>query len=409
MNSKKNISCHSPIAIAMAVLLGLLSTSCGLFGSDDDRIPEITSVRYMHPDTAAVRQLEQLGPGEIFVIQGNNLDRVEAVFFNGVGASFNPVFVTKTNMIITVPDINFMELDPESDEMNTIKVVSDKGEFVFDFPIVPPPPSLSHLTREFGQAGDQIRLYGQSLFLILDVRFPGGISAADFTPSDNGSWVDLVVPDGVTEGGAITVETVNEEVATPPSSPFNDYTGMLNDFDDVNNYEWGALVSDDPDLFPGSIGSYGYMQTGNITPGNWAWWEDTRSVNLVSLRWMEEEHLDDPLQDWALKFDIYIKDPLAYGTFLIRIHDDWDYIARYEPWEDTGGAYTTDGWVTVTIPLSMFRTDNGYGQSAASIRDLHTPDESMGIMFVNDNEGEDDLVESLLVAFDHMRIVRIAD
>ncbi|MDI6401312.1 glycan-binding surface protein [Balneolaceae bacterium ANBcel3] len=398
-----------PGAVLLIGFLAMMASSCNLFSSDDSKIPEVTNVRYLNPDSVGVSELTQVQPGDMFVLQGKYLDHVKEVYFNGVQASFNPVYVTNTDMIISVPDMNFLELDPDSDDMNTIKLVSDAGEFIYEFPIVPPPASIFYLSREFGVEGKVIRIFGESLLLIQDVLFPGNVSAASFEVSPNADWIDAEIPAGVQDGGVIQIETLNEIVQGPSSSPFNDRTGMLCDFDEVNTYDWGAIIDDDPDRFPGATGAYAYMETGGIGRGNWAWWEDTRSVNFFSGEWISEDQLNDLPQHWALKFDVYIKEPIEYGTFLIRPGDDWDFIARYEPWEEAGGPYTTGGWITVTLPLDEFKSDNGNGRAVSSITSLYHPDEQMGVMFVNDDDFEGSMVEELKVAFDNFRIINIAN
>ena len=90
--------------------------------------PEISLVRHVHPDSAATSTVEQVGPGETFVIEGNNLKNTDKVYLNGIEASFNPLLVTNSQMIITEPgDMPFGDMDPNNDEMKTIKLESRFG------------------------------------------------------------------------------------------------------------------------------------------------------------------------------------------------------------------------------------------------------------------------------------------
>src|SRR5450432_2131036 len=42
-------------------------------------------------------------PGTLIVIQGNNFSGLKAVYFNDTLAYFNPVYVTNTTIIVTIP------------------------------------------------------------------------------------------------------------------------------------------------------------------------------------------------------------------------------------------------------------------------------------------------------------------
>ncbi|AVR44595.1 hypothetical protein C7S20_04565 [Christiangramia fulva] len=62
------------------------------------------------------------------------------------------------------------------------------------------------------------------------------------------------------------------------------------------------------------------------------------------------------VNDYVLKFDIYTIEPISQGTFRIRFHDadGVDAFYDWEPWNDSGDAFDTDGeWETVSIPLSV--------------------------------------------------------
>ncbi len=61
------------------------------------------------------------------------------------------------------------------------------------------------------------------------------------------------------------------------------------------------------------------------------------------------------LNDYVLKFDINVFEPIADGMFRIRFRDGdgVDAFYNWAPWNDTGEPYSTDGWTTVSIPVSL--------------------------------------------------------
>lgn len=60
------------------------------------------------------------------------------------------------------------------------------------------------------------------------------------------------------------------------------------------------------------------------------------------------------IEQYSLKFDMNVIEPITGGMFRIRFHDadGEDVFYNWQPWNDTGEPFTTDGWETIEIPLA---------------------------------------------------------
>lgn len=90
------------------------------------------------------------------------------------------------------------------------------------------------------------------------------------------------------------------------------------------------------------------FQTGGTGWQDLFWRNDPSTFNGAST-------VGSNLSDYALKFDINVIEPISAGTFKIRFHDNdgVDAFFDWAPWNETGEPFTTDGWITVEIPLSV--------------------------------------------------------
>src|ERR1700722_1512012 len=105
--------------------------------------PVITHVRAVNP-AEADSFFSQALPGALIVIQGTGFDGLQAVYFNDSAAAVNPVYVTNTNIIVSIPGgTQTAATDPKVP--NKIKVVTGHGTAVFNFTIVLDPPVITSI------------------------------------------------------------------------------------------------------------------------------------------------------------------------------------------------------------------------------------------------------------------------
>jgi len=366
--------------------------------------PSIRQIRAISPkpnDSVLTAAL----PGQIVVIQGSRLATTSQIFFNGFAAAVNTALFSDTTLVITVPRIAWDSIP--NGKLNTVDVVTAGGTATYKFTVTPPLPTIISLSNEMALAGQTLIINGNSFYGISKVIFPGGIAVTNLTVSGI-TKITLTVPAGIATGGPLQV--VGTYGIGTSVLRFNDYTtGMLTTFDDAN-YSWGSYqVTNDATLFPGNTGKYSRIAVSGVGAADFAWYDGVRSMNTNGVTWIPSAQLADPLANYALKFEMSLRKPWNGASFYIVKDYSWTYLARYEPWKATGAAYTTNGWQTVVIPLTQFKTKannlDGTGDPASSLAGLvGNGSGSLDFMFLNSDATAAPAFDG---AFDNFRIVKI--
>jgi len=376
---------------------------------DNEGTPLITRLRASTP-APNDSVLTSAGPGQTVVIQGANLSSASKILFNGYPASFNAALFSNENLVVTIPaDMPFASLDQS--KLNTVTVVTAHGQVTFTFPIVPPPPVIASMSHENATGGTQVTINGNNFFFITKVIFPSSKEVTSgITTNATGTTLTVTVPTGITTGGKISV--LNRYGTGVSPFPFCDFTtGVICNFDNVNNFSWGSPVESATTTFPGSTGSYAHLKQSNIGGNSWEWYNGNRGVITNHVDWVPTANLNDPIGNYALKFDVYVKQPFSTGCLYIgpMPDDNWVYMYRYEPWKSTAN-YTTSGWTTVTISLDQFKAKdgngtNGAGANVTNLKDLiGNIDEVVKMMFVNDTSTP---IAELDMGIDNIKVIKV--
>jgi hypothetical protein len=299
--------------------------------------------------------------GLTIAVIGENLQDVSEVWFNDLKAALNPNFVTPTNIICAIPSTLPGQIT------NKIKLVTKSGlVYSTDFKVILPIPSITGLYNEMAQPGSVTKVLGSALYFIKEVKF-GNLPATitDFTPTE----ITVTVPAGATAGSLITVTGEGGTVVS--TFKYKDPGMWLFDFDQ-NATSWGSV-----DCWGGmkwradaeSIsGKYGYIEGTDLPPSSW------NNDWVASTCWFDYGYNNVDFSKKVLKFEVKAKEPWIWSdaissgdhaALLITLNGGKTYQFRPQEaltYRATG--FTTNGWMTVTIPMSSF------GIGVATINDF---------------------------------------
>lgn len=413
LNMKKTSSyiINAPILLALA-MAAFIQSSCKKDANVGSGNPVITQVRaYAASPNDSV--LKAANPGNYVVLQGSHFTGVKQVYFDGVAASLNNALGSDNSLPVKVPAIPFATLNQA--KLNTITVVTATGQVTYSFPVVPLATVITSMSNEDALPGETVTVYGSNFFYIDKVILPGGITVSSgIVTNDLGTTLAFTVPQGATTGGPIQV--VNRYGTGTSVLLFDDFvTGVATNFDAINNYSWGlsSNPTNSSTAYPGNTGYYAVLNASSIPANDFAWYDGGRSINLNPTQWVPVADLSDNPANWALKFEIDVPaaTPWVNGSIYIVNNYTWTYLAAYEPWKNSDGTTTpfvTNGWQTVVIPLSNFKTTpsggaDGSGSPLPSLTDLLGPtgNGSISIMFINAGTT---VVNNFTVAIDNIRV-----
>ena len=361
---------HIPIIILVimtAGMIGLSTTSCK---KETVGNPEILYVRVTEP-LKSDSLLVGAYMGNLVAIVGQNLGNTQEIWFNDQKATLNPAYVTDKTILVSVPS---SVPSAVTDKMRLI--FKDKTEMLYDFKVNVPGPVISAIKSEYIETGKLVELTGD-FFFEPKVFFTGGIQAiiAEFSKTS----MFITVPEGALPG-PITVQTNFGKVSS--KFLFRDNNNVILDFDNTKHENWTApiaLASSDPVPEPCS-GNYAFFKHASV--GEWMW------TNELTLQYWATRSTrgnvavaKGQVSDLVFRFEVNV--PIEWKDVRMEIFfgpyaDDHGRdkpgvaMARWKPWKK--GAYKTNGWETVSIPLSDFKYGPNDGSAdeigSASIKDL---------------------------------------
>jgi len=368
---------------------------------DEGKTPEVEYVRVCDPE-AADSLLVRASMGQNICLMGKHLGDVQEVWFNDCKALLNPTMITSFSIIVTVPNKIPAEVS------NQITLITSKGKkSTFPFEVVVPNPLISSISCEYARPGDRITVSGD-FFIEPKIYFSGSDAPAEIVSFTQQS-MEVVVPQGVEEG-PIIVESIYGR--TRSAFNFMDTTGLITNFDDGYQNPWGrGTVTTDDDAISGN---YLLMETPSLSA--WGWNE--------SLMWGYWAYADTAkgnvpiaqgdISNLCLKFEANIETwqdvPMLFwfqkwtpGGNISP--DDAQYAqAHWKPWIKNGAKTdaATDGWVTVSIPLTEFKYNKEESADNLSVGDIANYTDLNIMVF-----GAGEITAPMKVKMDNFRIVKM--
>ena len=373
---------------------------------------------YLPPPTISAISLDSTGTK--VVITGSNFWGVTKITFPGNLASPSGTVNGNGNQITAM-------VPAGANTSDSVRVFCTFGTAAFSYP---PPITIGWVTNENAVAGTTITINGTNFVGVTNVLFPGGISGTNLQVVSINQLI-VTVPAGITTGDSLRVVGAAGTSASPfvfdnwmsPSVGFQaNFDGTNSQWSPpskaVNPYFGWSQAQWDGTYVTGATNSTGNFveinPQGAYAPGSNTWYTDNLGVITDSLNpWVSSTSA--PIGNYALKFEANVNNWKA-GSIWISTSTpspNWTYMASYAPWKTIpGGVYSTNGWVTVTIPLTSFltATNNVYtptGTAATNIPALMNYGEGE-IMFMYSNDGTTTIPGgSFVLGIDNVRIVPV--
>ena len=384
-----------------------------------DGIPTIHYIRYQGVDQAG-QLLDGALMGDQIVIIGDNLTSVQEVWFNNVMATLNVNLITKNALFVNVPK------DLPSEKTDKIYFVTGKKDTVtYDFQVRIPAPSIDHMKCEYLPEGADVVLIGDYFFATdpsLMKVFVGDyqIPTADIVSYEKTKLVFKAPPMNIK--GPIEVKTLYGNSGRT-QAVFRDDRGMITTFD--SDYPvvpgWGVAGSGiESDPLYALTGNYlvfaGEIKSTNVGP--WGQMDATMTLHY----WGEDNGKptgnlfpSDPKTS-TLKFEVNVVRPWSalamqffFGAQGMTNGPMWNNswpVGLWRPWLSGADVvpYKTDGWITVSMPLSDFVYDNQGGTSML-VEAMKFPPAFGALTVVVFRGGVEGLACDPLILIDNIRVV----
>ncbi|MFI5139763.1 MAG: glycan-binding surface protein, partial [Sphingobacteriales bacterium] len=180
----------------------------------------------------------------------------------------------------------------------------------------------------------------------------------------------------------------------------------------TSGYSGSGWPAYNPD-FPGNTSQYMVLKNGVMAPAEGNTYSNY-AILMNAAQWVPAANINDPVDNWAFKFEVSVPKAWNGGTIDI-LSGVSGYVARWEPWQKTATTlvpYTTNRWITVTIPLSSFKAPDptlgeGEGASIAKISDLVTNSGNTACTIYIHNYSKSATATGFYGAFDNIRCVKI--
>lgn len=376
------------LALLTTFFAGVAMTSCE---DEPDKyeiaegLPTVHYVRLPDPEVADSLITGSYLSNTICIV-GDNLRSVYELYFNDQKAILNTSLMTDHTIIVDVPSAIPSVV---SNKMYLVNI--NKDTVAYDFNIQVPAPEITSMSNEYATPGTVVTINGN--YFIDDPNVPlsitmGNVPVTEIT-SISQNAVSFMIPQGVSTGYINATSIYGTGKSTFRYMESNLLFDFDNDGDDaLYNYNgWHApTIGTLPEVTP--IDNNYLIFQGNLDNGTWddshfafEYWPngDNTTPYLNTLTDFED------LSNLQFKFEVNVPDAWSACAMQIMLTTNNEVSganqnnsffqnetfprALWIPWQSSG-SYTTDGWTTVTIPLSEFR----FGSSGTAINTLSATD-----------------------------------
>lgn len=341
-----------------AVMIGAATTIVGCDQTDAEKdkgaTPQIEYCRVCDP-AAADSMIVAASLGARIAFIGHNMGDVQQVWFNDQKAKLNPTMVTSNSVIVDVPT------SLPAQVTDKVRFITSQGkETEYPFSVIVPAPLVTSISCQYASPGDPLVIVGDYFLstgqLPLTVTFPGDISVEPDTYTKE--KLTVTVPEQATQEGYIKVTSENGTTTVPYK--FLETDGLICDFEPdgyMNPWGQGAYGTED-----GVSGQYLHFKQANA--GEWNW-----SNSLLWCYWNAssgQSIAKGDISQLGLRFETNIVSWANLPMLIWFFKDDQttdvdgdEAQAHWMPWVSLGGdtPFSTNGWTTVTIPLTDFKYD----------------------------------------------------
>ena len=385
--------------------------------------PVITAVRNYAP-APGDSIVNSLVPGAWVVLIGHNLKDAIEISFDGIAANSKPALFSDTSAVVQVPSVIPFPSVP-AEKLNTIRYTTPEGSTTFTFNIAAPAPTISSISNENANEGDSVHIYGLNFFFIQDVSFAGTKISA-YSASGDGTSIGFVLP-ALTQSGPVVVKTKSGTATTVYKvNDIGSGTGSISNWEWSGNFNWqwwggASLYSGDPNSgwppynpdFTGNKSMYMVLKNAALNGGEGNTYSNY-AIRMNAVQWVPTANMNDPVDNWAFKFEVNIAQPWNGGSIVIESSVN-TYIARWEPWQTsatTTAPYSTKGWTTITLPFSTFRKKDatlgdGKGTPITKFADLLGASGNSECNVYLHNYSTSKTATGFYGAFDNLRVVKI--
>jgi len=373
MKSVKNINSRlSGILVILVALLGFLFESCEKNDTAGTAVPIVDYVRITDPSKSD-SLVTHAYMGSCIAIIGMDLQDVDEIWFNDQKAFVNFSFVTANSIIVTIPNVIPAKVTNLLYIVNSAKSDTLKYPFGVDVPA----PYLSGMLCEYVEDNETAVIQGNFFIddpaIPLKVYFPGNLEAT--IQEITLTTIKVLVPQG---SGIGPIQVKSLYGSTRSTFYFRDDRNIILDYDVLTTSgSWrGGTIKNDANSLKGNY----LMLKGQLDDNQGS--EDYNGGGFVSELWSDKNGRTEANfftgnpADYLFKFEANVKNwtgaylnicfgPWASGVSPYMNQLYWGNMnARglWKAWEGTTtGSFKTDGWITVTIPMSEIKYNNAYG------------------------------------------------